>query len=148
MTRILEPELQVEAVDGHSGRRRLVVTYRLEVPEGDDAVGSEVHEEVVVCARDEGDAPVRPLPIEFRLEGDATIEHAGVHPRRLVSEVHRFLLDVEQDWWDTDQAGGTQPIAEFADHLAATIEIRHGEQVVARADTPTLTGSWGALGSD
>ena len=99
-------------------------------------------------ARDEHDAPIRPLEVEFRLEGDAIIERAGTHARRLVSEVHRFQLDVEQDWWDTDQAGGTEPIAEFADHLVATVSVRLDDRLIAGADTPTLTGSWGALGSD
>ncbi len=148
MTRILDPQLHVEPVEGKPGRRRLVVTYCLDVPEGDAAVGASVHEEAIVGARDEGDAPIRPLRIEFHLEGDATVEEPGVHPRRLVGEVHRFQLDVEQDWWDTDQAGGTKPIAEFADHLAATIEVRQGEHILATADSPTVTGSWGALGSD
>ena len=148
MTRILDPELRVEPVEGQPGQRRLVVTYRLDVPQGDAALAIDVHEEAVVAARDEGDAPIRPLPIEFRLEDDAIIERPGVHPRRLVGEVHRFQLDVEQDWWDTDQAGGTEPIAEFADHLAATIEVRSGEHVLATATTPTVTGSWGALGQD
>jgi hypothetical protein len=148
MTLILDPELHVEVVEGHPGRRRLVVTYRLDIPDGDPVVGRDVHEEAVVHACDEHDAPIRPLAVEFRLEGDATIECAGVYPRRLVSEVHRVELDVEQDWWDTDQAGGTEPIAEFADHLAASISVRVDDRTIATADTPTLTGSWGALGSD
>ena len=148
MTRILDPELDVERVEGHPGDRRLIVTYRLDVPDGDAVVAQAVHEEAVVVSRDEHDAPIRPLAVEFRLEGDSTIERPGVHPRRLVSDVHRFQLDVEQDWWDTDQAGGTEPIAEFVDHLAATITVRLGDRTVATADTPVLTGSWGALGSD
>jgi len=148
MTTILDPELTVEMVDGHPGRRRLVVVYRLEVPVGDAVLGCDVHEEAIVKAHDEHDAPIRPLAVQFRLEGDTMIEHAGIHHRRLVSEVHRFLLDVEQDWWDTDQAGGTEPIAEFADHLAATISIQVDDRTIATADTPILTGSWGALGSD
>lgn len=148
MTTILDPELHVEMVEGHPGRRRLVVIYLLDVPEGDAVVGRVIHEQATVRAHDQHDAPVRPLAIEFRLEGDTTIEQAGVHRRRLVSEVHRFRLDVEQDWWDTDQAGGTEPIAEFADHLAATVAVHLDDRTVATADTPIVTGSWGALGSD
>jgi hypothetical protein len=148
MTRMLDPELHVEAVDGHPGRRRLVVTYRLEVAPDDPVIGGHIHEEVIVSARDEGDAPVRPLDVEFELEGEATIRSAGVFGRRLVSEVNRVDLDVEQDWWDTDEAGTTVPIAEFPDHLAAMVTVRFGDEVVAAGESPTVTGSWGALGSD
>ena len=148
MTTVLDPELHVQWVDGHPGRRRLVVTYRLEVPPGDPAIGRQLHEEVIVTARDEHDAPVRPARVEFHLDGDATINSAGFFGRRLTSEVHRVNLDVEQDWWDTDEAGGTKPIAEFLDHVAATVSVRLGDEVVATGETPTLTGSWGALGAD
>ena len=148
MTAVLDPELRVERVDGHPGRRRLVVTYRLEVPPGDPVVGRELHERVLVTARDEHDAPVHPLPVEFHLDGDTMISAAGVFDRRLTSKVHRFDLDVEQDWWDTDQAGGTEPIAEFLDHLVATVTVLLDDEVVATGDSPTLTGSWGALGAD
>ena len=146
MTRILDPELHVEFVDGEPGRRRLVVTYLLDVRDDDGVVVTHLRDDAVVTARDEGDAPTRPLPVEFHLEGDAVVEAGGLHPRRLACDVHRYQLDVEQDWWDTDQAGGTKPIAEFADHLAATITVRQDDRVVATADTPTVTGSWGALG--
>lgn len=148
MTIILEPELRVERVDGHPGQRRVVVTYRLEVPTNDPVIGRSVHEDAVVTSCDEHDAPVRPMPVEFRLDGDSTIRSAGVFSRRLVAEVHRVDLDVEQDWWETDEAGGTRPIAEFADHLVARITVHDGDLVVATADTPMLTGSWGALGAD
>lgn len=148
MVRILDPELHIEAVDGHPGRRRLVVSYRLDVPANDPALGHWLHEEVVVHARDEHDAPVLPSPIEFHLAGDADALVPGSLERRLEREVVRVDLDVEQDWWDTDQAGGTLPIAEFADHLVAEIEVRARDHVVASAVTPTVTGSWGALGAD
>ena len=148
MTTVSDPQLRVERVDGHPGRRRLVVTYRLDVPPGDPVVGRQIDEAVVVAARDEHDAPVGPLPGEFELHGDATISSAGELARRLTGEVHRFRLDVEQDWWDTDQAGGTTPIAEFLDHLVATVTVRLHGDIVATGTSPTLTGSWGALGAD
>ncbi len=147
MTRILDPVLRVGPVDGKPGRRRLTVTYLLDVSDGEEVIGDRVHEDAVVAPRDEGDAPIRPLPVEFHLEGEATIQRSGLHARRLECDVHRFELDVEQDWWDTDQAGGTKPIAEFADHLAATITVRRDDHVLTSAETPTVTGSWGALGS-
>lgn len=148
MTAVRDPELRVERVDGHPGRRRLVITYRLEVPTDDPVIGQQIHEEAVVTARDEHDAPVRPTPVEFRVGNDATVSSPGIFGRRLWTEVHRFQLDVEQDWWDTDEAGGTKPIAEFQDHLTATVSVRLGDEVVASGECPTSTGSWGALGSD
>lgn len=148
MTTVSDPELSVERVDGHPGRRRLVVTYRLDVPPGDPVVGERVDEDVVVAAHDEHDAPIAPLPVEFELHGDATIRSPGELARRLTSDVHRVSLDVEQDWWDTDQAGGTTPIAEFLDHLVATVTVRLHGDIVATGTSPTLTGSWGALGAD
>ncbi len=145
---VLDPELRVEQVDGHPGRRRLVVTYRLEIPADDPVIGRQIQEEAVVTAVDEHDAPVRPEPVEFRLGNDATVDSAGVFGRRLWTEVHRFQLDVERDWWDTDQGGGTKPILELVDHLTATVSISLDEEVVASGVCPTTTGSWGALGSD
>jgi hypothetical protein len=62
--------------------------------------------------------------------------------------LHRVDLDVEQDSWDTDQAGGTKPIAEFADHLVATLTVSVEGREVATATSPVATGSWGALGAD
>ena len=145
--RIVDPTLEVALVEGHPGDRRLVVTYGVEIAAPDPVIGTAVHEEAVVRARDEHDAPVLPAPIELRLERHDLTAAAGVTPRRLERRVHRIDLDVEQDWWDTDQAGGTTPIAEFADHLVATVTLRAGG-VVASAETAVVTGSWGALGAD
>jgi hypothetical protein len=148
MTAVLDPELRVERIADDPGRRRLVVTYRLEVPVDDPVIGRRIHESAVVRACDEHDAPVRPQPVEFHLENDATIRSAGIFGRRLSTDVLRFRLDVEQDWWDTDQAGGTKPIAEFVDHLGATVSVHLDDVIVASGACPTVTGSWGALGSD
>ena len=146
--RILDPELLIERVAGHPGVRKLVVTYGLETVPGDPAIDRRVSEQAVVAARDEHDAPVLPSPIEFTFGSEELVVAEGRIERRLERLVHRVDLDVEQDWWDTDQAGGTKPIAEFADHLAATVSIRCGDEEVARAVTRVVTGSWGALGSD
>jgi hypothetical protein len=148
MVKIVEPELHIEHVDGHPGERRLIVTYRLEVAPGEPVIGSTVQEAVVVTAHDEHDAPVFPSQVEFRFGGEVLVEGAGAIEQRLEREVHRVDLDVEQDWWDTDQAGGTEPIAEFADHLIATLTVSVEGREVATATSPVVSGSWGALGSD
>lgn len=148
MVKIVEPELHIEHIEGHPGRRRLVVTYRLEVAPGDPAIGGVIRDEAVVTAHDEHDAPVFPSHVQFRFGGEPTVAAAGTIQQRLEHEVHRFDLDVEQDWWDTDQAGGTKPIAEFADHLIATLTVSVEGHQVATATSPVVTGSWGALGAD
>lgn len=148
MVRIIDPELHVERVEGHPGDRRLIVTYRLEIAPGDPVVGAVARDEVVVTAHDLHDAPVLPSHIEFRFRGEVHIEDAGIIDRRLERDVHRVDLDVEQDWWDTDLAGGTTPIAEFADHLVATLTVSVDGRGVATATSPVVSGSWGALGDD
>lgn len=148
MIRIVDPQLAIERVEGHPGDRRLVVVYELDVSPDEPQIGALLHEEVVVTARDEHDAPILPIPIELRMESDDLVAAAGSTPRRLDRRVHRVELDVEQDWWDTDLAGGTLPIAEFADHLVASISVRAGDSLLASSESAVVTGSWGALGSD
>ncbi len=148
MVGILQPELSVERVPDRPGERCLVVSYELDIAQDDPAIGHVVREEVVVEPRDEHDAPVRPQPVAFRFVDEVTVTEPGTIDRRLEKEVHRVDLDVEQDWWDTDLAGGTEPIAEFADHLDATLTLRVGGIEIARRMTPVVTGSWGALGTD
>lgn len=148
MTNILEPELHIEQIEGRAGERRLIVTYRLEIEPGEPVIGCVVHDEAVVSAHDEHDAPVFPADVQLRFGGEILVEAAGTIERRLERDVHRVELDVEQDWWDTDQAGGIKPIAEFADHLIATLNVSVDGRQVATATTPVVSGSWGALGTD
>jgi hypothetical protein len=72
----------------------------------------------------------------------------GATPRELTTDVHRVDLDVEQDWWRINEGGGFEPIAEFVDHLVARVMLRVDGIIVAMAVSPTITGSWGALGDD
>jgi hypothetical protein len=147
MVTITSAELHVEPVTGVAGDRRLVVAYTIRVPEGDPMIGTSLVEEAVVHARDVGGTPVAPTELEVRMEGAFAVE-AGEHGRALTTDVHRVDLDVERDWWRTDHAGGIEPIAEFVDHIVADVWLRSGDAVVATTTTPTLTGSWGALGDD
>ena len=147
MVMIVDPQLRVEALDGHPGERRLVVTYSIQVPPFDPDLGATLSEDVTVTARDEHDAPVFPSNLEVHLRGEVTAQ-PGVTWRELTTDVHRAELDVEQDWWRINEAGAFDPIAEFVDHLVAKVTIRAGDLIVATAVSPTITGSWGALGDD
>ena len=147
MVSIVDPQLRVEALEGHPGERRLVVTYSLQVPPFDPDLGALVSEDVVVTARDEHDAPVFPSHLEVHLRDEVTAQ-PGVTPRELSTDVHRADLDVEQDWWRINEGGGFEPIAEFVDHLVARVTLRVDSLIVATAVSPTITGSWGALGDD
>lgn len=148
MVTIVDPELVVESIAGRPGERRLKVAYRLEIESGEPVVGRVIHDDVVVTEHDEHDAPVFPSHVEFRFGGDVLVEEAGTIERRLERDVHRVDLDVEQDWWETDQAGATTPIAEFTDHLIATLTVSAEGREIATATSPVVSGSWGALGAD
>lgn len=148
MVRIVDPELHVEPRPGHRGDRRVVVTYHLVVDADDPVIGAPVEERVVVEPVDEHDAPVRPTSFSMSVRHRIVPTSAGTTVRHLSSDVHRVDLDVEQDWWRTDTGGGTEPIAEFLDHLAATVTLHADGEELARAVTPVVTGSWGALGDD
>jgi hypothetical protein len=147
MVTIVDPQLRVETLEGHPGERRLVVTYTIHVPPFDPDLGATLTEDVVVTARDEHDAPVFPSDLEVHLR-DEVVAEPGATPRQLTTDVHRADLDVEQDWWRIDDGGGFEPIAEFVDHLVARVTLRVDGIIVAMAASPTITGSWGALGDD
>ncbi len=147
MVRIDDPRLRVERIRGLPGERRLVVDYRLVVDDDEPVVGHSIAERVVVRAKDEHDAPFRPAGLEFVIDGEM-VALPGATTRRLARSVHRAELDVEQDWWETDAAGGTTPIAEFADHLVAALTLTVDDCEIAAAETPVVSGSWGALGTD
>lgn len=147
MVTIVDPQLRVDTLDGHPGERQLVVTYSIQVPPFDPDLGATLSEHVIVSASDEHDAPVSPKKLEVHLRAEV-VTQPGVTQRTLTSEVHRADLDVEQDWWRINEGGGFDPIAEFIDHLVATVTLRAGDLVVASATSPPITGSWGALGDD
>lgn len=145
---IRDPELRVEPVDGNPGERRLVVTYDLDIAPDDPAIGATLLEDVTVTARDVHDAPTFPSEFEVHLRGEITSASPGSRSRRLATDVHRADLDVEQDWWRINAGGAFEPIAEFLDHLIADVRLTVDDETVATAVTPTITGSWGALGTD
>ena len=148
MVQIVDAQLSIEHVRDHPGERRLVVEYEIAVPPDDGLIGEQIDAEAVVAAIDEHDAPVLPARTTWRIEGAFVLDAAGSTRLRLERTVHRADLDVEGDWWRTDLAGGTEPIAEFPDHLAAIVTLRAAGVEVATATTPVITGSWGALGDD
>jgi hypothetical protein len=138
----------VEKVEGRPGERRLVVTYVLDVAPDDPAFDAILSEDVTVTARDEHDAPIFPSDLEVRLRGEISPALARSTTRRLTIDIHRVDLDVEQDWWRIDAGGSFEAIAEFRDHLVADLRLSIDDRIVATATTPTITGSWGALGRD
>lgn len=148
MVTIVNPQLHVDEVDREPGERRLRVTYDIEIPPNDPAIGMTLREHVTVSARDEHDAPTFPSDMTTHLRGEVRLDRGGSASRTLTTDVHRVDLDVEQDWWRIDEGGGFEPIAELADHLGAEVTLMLGDDVVARSVTPTVTGSWGALGAD
>lgn len=145
---IVNPRLRVEHVDRHPGERRICVSCEIETLPDDPTIGMALREEATVSARDERDAPVFPSDLKVYLRDDVTLEHHGLIERTLKTDVHRVDLDVEQDWWRINEGGGFEPIAEFVDHLVAEVRLTLGDEIVATAITPTVTGSWGALGAD
>ena len=147
MVKILDLGLHVEHLNGRPGERRLVVTYSIDAPPNDPMIGSVLSEHVTVSSRDEHDAPVFPTDLDVRLLGEVTLEQ-GIAARALTTDVHRVDLDVEQDWGRINEGGGFEPIAEFVDHLVAEVTLMLGNEPVATAVSPTVTGSWGALGAD
>lgn len=146
MPAIRDAQLEVQDVFDHPGRRRLVVRYVVEVADDDPLIGRSLRARAVVHGIDAGDAPVPPRPVQVEV-GDTQIElTAGRLVREHRRVVHRTDLDVEEDWWRADDAGFPEPIAELVDHLGGEVTLLDGEQEVARADLPVVTGSWGALG--
>ncbi len=148
MVAVVEPELLVEPIDELPGERRVVVRFGVEVPPDDPLLGAHAHVEAVVTAIDEQDAPVFPADLRLHLRSDLVIDRPGTIRLALATDVHRVDLDVEQDWWRINDGGGFEPIAEFADHLFAHVTVVADGRIAASAETPTVTGSWGALGAD
>ena len=148
MPSISNTSLTVVAVEGHPGLRRVQVAYDIAGEPAAQTSDRVLIERVAVHAVDEHDAPTeprRPPVVVFH-----RILEPGFEPGRREFEetVRRVDLDVEQDWWSTDESGATVPIAEWVDHLVADISLHDVGEAVARTTTDVVTGSWGALGSD
>ena len=146
MVTIQNPTLAVEEVPDHPGRRLLVVEFDLDVPP-DGVAEEDLVEAVTVRATDLGDAPVKPSDLRIELRR-APGPHGRPGHHRFERQVARVELDVEQDWWRAGPGGEVEPLSEFADHLVADITVRTVGPVVATAESPVVTGSWGALGAD
>ena len=146
MVTIRNPLLTVEEIPDHPGRRLLVVEFDLEVPP-EVASDTDLAEVVTVHAVDLGDAPVKPAEVRIELRRVPSPYDRPEH-HRFERQVTRVELDVEQDWWRSGPGGEVEPLSEFADHLVAEIVVRETGPVVATAETPVVTGSWGVLGGD
>jgi hypothetical protein len=148
---ILNPQLLVSPVPDQppfSARRRVVVSYELDIEHDDVLIGESVIERAVIVARDLHDAPVPPRELRLEVDRSDLRPVPGRCNRRLSFTVNRTELDVEEDWWRTGNGGEIEAISELPDHLVAEVSLIVHDEVVAEATTPVLTGSWGALGSD
>ncbi len=143
MPSISNTSLSVVAVDGHPGQRRVRVAYDLEGESAEVLV-----ERVSVHAVDEHDAPTEPRRPPVVVFHRVLAPGAASGRREFEETVRRVDLDVEQDWWSTDESGATVPIAEWVDHLVADISLHEIGDAVVQTSTEVVTGSWGALGSD
>lgn len=144
--RIARQRLAVEEVPGHPGRRLVRVDYDFAVDPRDSIVGHRADERVVIRGIELGGDPIAAAEEPIATLTASFIVAAGDQTRGVEQLVHRVFLDVEQDWWSTGNGGETIPIAEWADHLVALIQIEVDDAAITEALTPVLTGSWGALG--
>lgn len=149
MATIVQPTLAVDRRDAASANHRVVrVDYQLEIDPDDPVVGKQVSERIVVHAIDLHDAAGRPDPAPVLRIERTFVARPGRHHRGALETIARITLDVEGDWWASSLDGEPIPIAEWADHLVADIIVQAGENSLAAATTPIVTGSWGVLGRD
>jgi hypothetical protein len=148
MTEIRNATLEISAIAGHQGQRRVRVTYDLHTPKDDKVLRQYVTETVVLHGVSCHDAPVEPTtePL-YRVQAVYPAIEGAVH-RAIDQRVQRTDLDVEQDWWSNAQDGAVVAIAEWVDHVVAEIQIVCNGQIQAEAATPIISGSWGAVGKD
>lgn len=145
---ISNPTLTVQGVAGHPGQRRVCVAYDMVCDPNDPAVGRTVVEQVVIHAVGEHGTETQPQRMPILDSEETLIAAAGTNRRAVEHVVNRVDLDVQQDSWSTDHGGGIIPMAEWVDHIAADIRLEVAGDVAAEVTTPTVTGSWGALGHD
>jgi len=149
MVSIASAQLSIGPVGtDHPGRRLVCIEFDLTVDGGDPTVGHELVATIALRPVDRHDAPTPPPDAAVFSVTERFVAAAGTVHHVVRHEVDRVDLDVEADWWATDNEGRPVPIAEWLDHLVGHISLRHDDAVVAVAATPTVTGSWGALGHD
>ena len=125
------------------------MAYDIVCDPNDPALGSTMVEHVVIHAVSGRGAATQPQRTPILLDSEETlIATAGTNRRTLEHIVNRVDLDVQQDWWSSDHGGGIVPMAEWLDYIAADIRLDVAGDVAAETTTPTVTGSWGALGND
>lgn len=124
------------------------MAYDIVCDPDDPAVGSTMVEHVVIHAVGEHGTATQPRRTPILDSEETLIATPGTNRRTLEHVVHRVDLDVQQDSWSTDHGGGIIPMAEWVDHIAADIRLDVAGAVAAETTTPTVTGSWGALGHD
>ncbi|MGI9614754.1 MAG: hypothetical protein ACR2QO_17720, partial [Acidimicrobiales bacterium] len=119
-----------------------------EFDEGDVTaeIGLNTVERATVRDHDLHDASTKTQPLAIVIERTGVVGEPGRYERELTCDVYRVDLDVQQDWWRTGHGGQIEAIMEMPDHLIAEIDVVVGATRGARATTPIVSGSWGALG--
>ncbi len=124
------------------------MAYDIVCDPNDPAVGSTMVEHVVIHAVGEHPTEAQPRRTPILDSEETLIATAGTNRRTLEHIVNRVALDVQQDLWSSDHGGGIVPMAEWLDHIEADIRLDVAGDVAVETTTPTVTGSWGALGHD
>jgi hypothetical protein len=148
MAAIENSRLEIQRVADHPGRRSVSVEFDLVVDDDDPLADREVELSVSVRGVESEVSPTHARTETIARRTETFRARAGRHHHNVVADIHRHELDVDQDWWSAGPGGEVVPIAEWVDHLVATVRLLDADQVVDEATTPVVVGSWGALGHD
>lgn len=151
MAALIDAHLSIEADPGRSHRRQVTVRFRVKFTPAEVAVGQVFAERVTLQSVPNADpsAHGQVHPLNLVLADRALVAQAGGAEREVTLSVPRHVLDVDQDWWRSDESGQPEPIAEFEDRLVAQIDlVAYVPPPPLHAQTNIVTGSWGVLGDD
>lgn len=146
-----EARLSIDADPSRPHRRSVTVRYRVAFSAAEVAVGQVFAERVVLQAVPNPDpaAHGQVHPLNLVLADRAVVADTPLAEREVSMSVPRHVLDVDQDWWQSDESGEPRPIAEFEDRLVAQIDlVAYVPPPPVQVQTNIVSGSWGVLGQD
>jgi hypothetical protein len=106
---IQNTRLDIAEVAAHAGLRLVEVRYDLVIDSQDERVGRTITEKIVVQGIALDATPVSPNPTPVAVGETTFVVTGGTMSRRFERTVNRTVLDVEQDWWSTNQGGDQRP---------------------------------------